>query len=238
MTFKEGDFVKIDYSIRRNSDGTVVRTTERQVAEKNGIYDKESVYTPQLVVLGKDSTIKGIQNALMDMSVGQKKTIELQPAEAFGERDKELVRVMPLSDFRKRDMEPVPGMQIDLDGIIATVVSVNSGRVMVDANHPLAGEKITCEISVISKVDDGASKVKAAFERYGIEPSSAEMIGNAAKVSFGAKIKKDSRFLIDKANAIAFAFNCIDVLNTVKVEEEYSRAENKPQSLEESDSEK
>ena len=225
MTLKEGDFVKIDYTIWRNSDGSVVRTTEKSVAEKSGIYSSEAVYGPQLVVIGKDNTIKGILDALKGMDAGQSKKFDLKPEQAFGERSKDLVRVMPLADFRKRDIEPTPGLQLDLDGAIATVVSVNSGRVMVDANHPLAGENITCSVNVVSKVDDAPGRLKAVFERYGLAPSSVEVKDGKGKAVFDQKTKKDSRFLIDKANAVAFAFSCMDNLSTINVEEEYSKAD-------------
>ncbi len=227
MVLKKGDFVKIDYSIWRNSDGTLVKTTEKEIAEKNDAYSAESIYGPQLVVLGKDGTIKGIQDSLKDMDVGQSKKFDLTPQDAFGERSKDLVRVMPLSDFRRRDIDPVPGMQIDLDGAIATVKSVNSGRVMIDANHPLSGENLTCSVKVISKLTEGADKLKAIFGNYRLEPSSVEFKENSGKVAFDSKIKKDSRFLVDKASAVAFAFQCIDSLESIKVEEEYSRETDK-----------
>ncbi len=223
MALKEGDFVKIDYSIWRNSDNTLVRTTNKEAAEKSGVHDHEARYGPQLVVVGKDNTIKGISDTLKGMDTGQSKKFELSPEQAYGERNKDLVRVMPLSDFRKRDMDPLPGMQIDLDGAIATVVSVNSGRVMVDANHPLAGEKITCEVKVVDRIDDQKDKVKAAFERFGLAPSSLELNAGSAKVAFDSKVKKDSDFLINKANAVGFAFAYIDSLKSIKVEEEYSK---------------
>ena len=223
MTLKEGDFVKIEYVIWRNSDNTVVRTTEKSVAEKNNVHDNDAKYGPQLVVLGKDNTIKGLQDALKEMDVGQSKKFEIKPGEAFGERSKDLVRVMPLSDFRKRDVEPVPGMQIDIDGATATVVSVNSGRVMIDANHPLAGETITCDVKVVSKIDDQKEKIKAAFERYDLIPSSVDLNADSAKVAFDSKVKKDTQFLISKAGAVAFSFSCMDQLKDIKVEEEYSR---------------
>ena len=85
----------------------------------------------------------------MGMSVGEEKKAELEPKDAFGERNPELARVMHLSDFRKRDMDPYPGMQVDIDGTVATVKSINSGRVLVDANHPLAGERMIYEVKLI-----------------------------------------------------------------------------------------
>ncbi len=211
------------------SDKTLVQTTNKKLAEESGIYNSEMAYEPQLIVVGKDNTLKGIQNALKSMDVGQSKKFEIRPEEAFGERSAELVRVMPIADFRKHEMEPVPGMQVELDGAVATIRSVNSGRVTVDANHPLAGETITCELKVASKVEQEQERVKALFASYKIQPDKVEVKEKVATVRFGSAVKKDARFLIDKASAVELALRYIDTLNKVVVEEEYAREAQTPE---------
>ena len=67
--------------------------------------------------------------ATVGMSVGEEKKTELEPKDAFGERNPELSRVMHLSDFRKRDMDPYPGMQVDIDGFLSPNASFGSSSV-------------------------------------------------------------------------------------------------------------
>ena len=140
MVFNDGDFVKVEYNAWRVADNMLVYTTSKKVAEENKVFDEEMHYVPQLIVIGKGTTVKGVENAVKTMNVNETKKVELQPKDAFGEKSAELVKVLPIADFKKRDIEPYPGMQLDIDGSVATIKSVNSGRVVVDANHPLAGE--------------------------------------------------------------------------------------------------
>lgn len=229
MSFSDGEFVKIDYSMWRASDNSLIKTTEKAVAEKSGINDKDTKYASQLVVIGKDRTIIGILTALKSMNVGEKKKIELTPDQAFGLRDKDLVKIMSLADFRKKEIDPVPGMQIDMDGIIATVMSVNSGRVMVDANHPLAGERLVCEVKAVEKLDHDDKKLKAIAELFGLEPEKAEVKENIAKVTFGAKTAKNADYFVAKSQMTASAFAYMDNIKKIIVEEEFEKTESKPQ---------
>ncbi len=223
MALKDGEFVKIEYSIWRASDGSLVRTTSRKLAEEKGIFNENARYEPQLVVIGKDGTIKGIHDLVRGMDVGQTKSAEFKPADAFGERFPELVHVMPISDFRKRDMEPVPGMQVDIDGAIATVKSVNSGRVMVDANHPFAGETLKCEVKVTEKIDQAADKVRSVFVFNNVKPDKVELKEKTAVIHLGSKIQKDARFFLDKSSAIEMTFRYLPEIASVSVEETYTR---------------
>ncbi len=223
VAFKEGDFVKIDYSAWRAADNKLVYTTMKEVAEASNEVDKEAAYTPQLVVLGKGNVIKGIDDALRGMSVGESKKVEIEPEAAFGVKKQELVKVMPLSDFRKREIEPYPGMRLDLDDATATVKSVSSGRVIVDANHPLAGEKITCEIKVLELVGSDDARVKAIAGNFRLTPDSASVQAETAKVVFGASVEKDAAYLVRKSDFANAVLRYMDNIKKVDVEEVYER---------------
>ncbi|NOZ82183.1 MAG: peptidylprolyl isomerase [Candidatus Micrarchaeota archaeon] len=118
------------------------------------------------VVVGKGYIIKGLDRELEKMNVGEKKTVELKPSDAFGERDPNLIKAVPVSEFRKHNIEPRPGMGITAEGLRGRILSVESGRVRVDFNHPLAGKTLVYEIEVNEKIDDPKEKVKAVVEFY------------------------------------------------------------------------
>ncbi|MEM0201287.1 MAG: peptidylprolyl isomerase [Candidatus Micrarchaeaceae archaeon] len=223
MTLKEGDFVEIEYSIWRGSDNSLVLTTEKKLAEENKIYDKEFVYKPRLVIIGKDNMIKGVIEALKNMSIGENKKLEITPENAFGERIQELVRVLPVSDFRKRDMDPYPGMQIEIDGAVATVMSVNSGRVMVDANHPLAGEKITCEIKLLKKLETVDEKARSILNQYGLMHEKIQANNKELTVNFGSEVKKDGKYFVDKSSAVDIIMANLPEIEKVIIQEEYKK---------------
>ncbi|MGI0141599.1 MAG: FKBP-type peptidyl-prolyl cis-trans isomerase [Candidatus Micrarchaeales archaeon] len=223
MSLKDGDFVKIEYTAWRAADNQLVYTTDEKKAKDNGAYYENSKYGPQLVVIGKSNTIKGLYENLKKMNVGEQKKVELSPTEAFGDRDNNLVKVMSISDFRGRNMEPYPGMQLDLDGVIATVKSVNSGRVMVDANHPLAGEKLIYEVKVLSMIEKDEEKVKELAEASSLKPKSVKIEGKSAIVEIGKEVEKDSDYFINKSNFVANLLRDMEHIEKVEIKEEYTR---------------
>ncbi|MDE1767816.1 MAG: peptidylprolyl isomerase [Candidatus Micrarchaeota archaeon] len=223
MSFKDGEFVKIDYTAKKAADNSFVYTTMEKVAKDSDAFSEETRYIPQLVVLGKNNAIKGVEDAVKGMAVGETKTVQIEPRDAFGERDEKLVNVMRLSDFRERDMNPVPGMQVNIDGRIATVKSVNSGRVIVDMNHPLAGEKLLYEIKVLAKLDADADKVKALAESYSLTPDNVIVEGKAARIRFGEKVEKNADFLVNKAALADAILRFMPNVDKVIAEEEYTR---------------
>ena len=225
MGFNDGDFVKVEYTARRASDNSLVYTTVEKVAKDEKIYSEETRYGPQLIVLGKQSALKGVEDAVKGMSVGEEKKVEISPSDAFGERDEQMVNVMRVSDFREKDINPYPGMQVNLDGAIATVKSVNSGRVVVDLNHPLAGEKLLYQIKVVEKLDSDADKVKALAEFYSLKPDSVLVEAGTAKVSFGEKVEKNETYLVNKAAFAQAALRYMDKLKKITFQEEYARSE-------------
>lgn len=228
MSFNDGDFVKIDYSARRASDKSLVYTTIEKVAKEGEFESEGAKYGPQLIVVGKNTAIKGVNDAVKGMSVGEEKKVEIEPLNAFGERREDMVTVMRVEDFRSREMDPHPGMQVNIDGTIATIKSVNSGRVVVDANHPLAGEKLVYDIKVVGKIEKENEKIVALADHNGLTASQVEVTGSTAKVTFDSKIKKDNGdYFVSKATFVETAFKFLPGLEKIVVDEEYVREKGK-----------
>src|ERR1700733_8661130 len=139
MAFGDGDFLEVEYSSWNAVDNSMIDTTDEKKSKDSGIHVEGRLYGPFLVVLGSTGIVKGLDKALRDMKPNETKKVTLKPDEAFGQRNPDIVRVMPISEFKKRDINPYPGMRVNIDNVSATVKSVNSGRVVVDANHPYAG---------------------------------------------------------------------------------------------------
>lgn len=232
MAFNDGDFVKVDYSAWRVADNKLIYTTIKKIAEENNELDKEAKYTPQLIVVGKGNTIRGVEEAVRGMSVNETKKVELAPKDAFGEKDPSLIKVMPLSDFKKRDIEPYAGMQLDIDGAVATVKSVNSGRVVVDANHPLSGEKMLYEIKVLAKLDKDDDRIRALAETYGLAVDSVAVSNGNARVVFGEKLEKDSKYLINKSDFVNAVLRYMENVAKITVEEEHVRQKEEKKDVE------
>ena len=103
--------------------------------------------------MGAGQLIKGFEDALLDMSLNEKKTFTLSPEEAYGERDESLTNAFPRTDVPP-EMNLEVGQTVLLttpegQQIPAQVVQIDDEKVTVDLNHPLAGESLTFEVEVV-----------------------------------------------------------------------------------------
>lgn len=146
-----GDKVRIHYT-GTLEDGTLFDTTyEIDDCEDDDCGCGES--GPLELVIGAGEFFPGVESALVGMSVGDKKTVTLDADDAFGEYDDEQVMSLPRSEFPD-DLDPKVGDTLELtdddgEGLVVTVTDVADGEVILDANHPLAGEELTFEVELI-----------------------------------------------------------------------------------------
>ncbi len=108
---------------------------------------------PMELTIGNEEFFTQVEEALVGMAPGDKKTVTIPAADAFGEYDEE--EVFSISrDQLTGDIVPEVGMELELTGdddepVEVTVVEVTADTLTVDANHPLAGEDITYEIELL-----------------------------------------------------------------------------------------
>lgn len=108
---------------------------------------------------GKGNIIPGLEKALVGKTVGDKLSVAIAPAEAYGDYIEEMVQVIPRKMFQGIDNVEV-GMQFHADvssgpGIV-TVIKVEGDDVTIDGNHPLAGEALNFDVEI--------TEVRAATE--------------------------------------------------------------------------
>jgi FKBP-type peptidyl-prolyl cis-trans isomerase SlyD len=161
-----GSIVKINYTAKEKGSGDLIDTTSEKVAIKEGVYNQEKTYKPQVAVIGEQELPKTVEDAITNMNNGETKTVVVPPLEAFGERNSEYVAVVPLKEFRTRKISPAPGLVVDLNGKMGKVQSVSGGRVRVDFNHPLAGKDIEYAVTLESIVDKPKEQIELLFEKY------------------------------------------------------------------------
>lgn len=183
VSIKKGDFVRMEYTGRVAATGQVFETTDESIAKKAGIYEPNSIYGPKLAIFGSRMIMRGIEEAIESAALGKEEEFVLQPEKAFGKKEQSLIRLMPQKEFAKQNIKPVPGMVISLDRMLATVKSVTSGRVVVDFNHPLAGEKVAYSLKVTEIISDERHKLEAMLGSLGIKGAVQEKDGKL-EVSF------------------------------------------------------
>lgn len=164
---QNGDVVKINY-VGRLEDGEIFDLTYEEVAKKEKVYSPKIKYKPVPIIVGAGFVIPGVDNAIKGMNVHDKKSITVEPKDAFGERDPKLIHVVPQTTFKDQKVEPRQGMIVDFSGMKGRIQSVTGGRVRVDFNNPLAGKTLKYDIEIVEKINDTVDKIKAAFEFFGL----------------------------------------------------------------------
>ncbi|VVB83365.1 Putative FKBP-type peptidyl-prolyl cis-trans isomerase [uncultured archaeon] len=159
MTMQKKDFIEVEFT-GKTKDGEIFDSNIKKNLEK---LNPDANPKPLIFSLGEGMFLKGIDDFLIGKEIS-KYTIELSPEKAFGPRVKEFVQMVPIKLFHSQNLNPVPGAVFNFDGRIAKVLSVSSGRVMIDFNNPLAGKEVTYEINVLRKVDDINEKAKSLIE--------------------------------------------------------------------------
>ena len=159
---KSGDRVRIEYT-GRLEDGSVfdstVEETECSVDDcdtsehDSGDCSCGCDSGPVELTVGEAQLFPQIDEALVGMSPGEKKTITIPAEDAFGEYDKEKVFTVPRSDLPD-DLSPTVGDEMvlaneDDEELGVVVVEVNDQGITFDANHPLAGEELIYDIQLV-----------------------------------------------------------------------------------------
>jgi FKBP-type peptidyl-prolyl cis-trans isomerase SlpA len=121
------------------------------------VFTTVSEQKPLVITLGESDAPPTLEQALLGMSVGDKKKVRLPPEEGYGPRRKELLHTLSRKTFGNK-ITPTPGMilslSIEKDGkdhqVPATILEVNTDTVVVDYNHPLSGHYLTYELTLIA----------------------------------------------------------------------------------------
>ena len=134
------------------SDSTVtVNYTGR--LEDGTIFDSSTVEgrEPMTTKLGQGQLIKGFEEGLVDMSEGDKKTVEIESAEAYGEYLDYLIQEVEKSQMPGEVEVGMPLQAQTEMGVVQFVVNeVKDETVVLDANHPLAGKKLIFDLELVS----------------------------------------------------------------------------------------
>jgi FKBP-type peptidyl-prolyl cis-trans isomerase SlyD len=171
MAVKEGDFIKLEFTGRTKETGDVFDTTIEEVAEESGIKVDNKAYGPIPVIVGGGHLLKGLDESVAGMKEGEKKTVELTPEQAFGERDAKLIQLIPMKEFKKQGVNPYVGMTLTVENHTGRILNISGGRVRVDFNHELAGKTLEYDVEVIEVTTDDLEKVKSMIKLHYPNPN-------------------------------------------------------------------
>jgi len=105
---------------------------------------------PLTATLGQGQLIPGFESGLVDMTIGESKTIEINPSEAYGEINPELVQEVEKSRVPEGvSVDHMLQANTPMGVMNFRVVEVKEDTVLLDGNHPLAGKKLIFDLEVV-----------------------------------------------------------------------------------------
>lgn len=134
-------------------NGLFVSLHYKGTMQNGEVFDTSKGRDPLEVQMGAGQVISGLEKALKGMSLNEKKVLTIEPEEAYGHVDKSLTQSFARSDVPS-EMNPEVGQLVALTSpegqqVPAQIIEVNDEKVVVDLNHPLAGETLTFDIEVV-----------------------------------------------------------------------------------------
>ena len=159
------DFIELEFTARVK-DGEIFDSNIKENLEKMNVDVEKSAgrIKPLALCIGEGMFLKGVEDFLIDKEIGKQYDISLSPEMAFGKRNPELVKMVPMKVFKEQQVYPQQGMTFNFDGNIAKILSVSGGRVIVDFNNPLAGKDVIYTVTAKNKIETLEEKVKALMD--------------------------------------------------------------------------
>lgn len=195
MQLKEKDFVEIDFVARIKETNQIFDLTDENLAKKEKIYNKNIKYGPIIICIGENQIIKGLDSFLIGKEPNKEYHVEILPEKGFGKKDPKLLRLIPLKIFKKQNIQPFPGLQVNIDGIIGIVRTVSSGRSIVDFNHPLSGHNLVYDIKINRIVTKDDEKVISLLKSLVKDP---KIILTENKLSIESKIPEPIQKILEE----------------------------------------
>lgn len=135
---KKNDTVKVHYT------GTL---------KDGSVFDSSREAEPIEFTIGGGQLIKGFDEAIPGMTIGETKTVTIPSEEAYGAQNEEMVFQVERSQFAA-DMTPEVGQQFQIDTpdgqqMVVAIAAIDGDQITLDANHPLAGQDLTFELELM-----------------------------------------------------------------------------------------
>ena len=137
LTVADDLVVSMDYTLRLDDEEIIDSSAGREPLE---------------FLQGHGQIIPGLEQALYGMVVGEEKKVVIEPHDGYGERDSNAVQEIPRESF-PADVELEPGLALELrdssgQPLVAFIADVRPDSVLLDLNHPLAGETLHFYVSI------------------------------------------------------------------------------------------
>ena len=162
------------------ADNRYVSIDYRLTLESGEEVDRSPAGSPLGFVTGTGSIIPGLESALMGRAAGEGFTVTVEPEQAYGPVQDDLIQIIPRERF-PAGVEIEPGMAFQARGprgpVAMTVASVSEDAVTVDLNHPMAGKRLTFEVNVVEVREPRAEELPQFSDSCGCGPQAQSACG-------------------------------------------------------------
>ncbi len=218
---EKGDFVRLSFTAKLE-DGTIIDTTDENVAKEYGIYSEDAKYGDIFAVVGENHVVKGLDEDLEGKEVGYSGSVTVPPEKAFGEYDPENKDTFSITRFKER---PKVGQRVRIGDRLGTVERIVGRRVIVDFNYPLAGKNIIFEYEIKEKLEKLEDKIKALFSIHtGIDVLNVEVDGDRVTVEVPREAYFNQLFLLGRFKVARDAMRLLKV-RELRIMERYEADE-------------
>ena len=240
MTLEKGSLILLDYTAKIKDTNEIFETTRVDDIKNDSNFDPNKKYEPRLLGVGEGWVLKGLDEALLESSIGTPLDIEIPPEKAFGERDPSKVRMIPLRKLGEKANEVGIGDVIEIDDRIGIIRFIGSGRVQVDFNHKYAGRTLVYNANILKKLESEDEKItNLIHRRLPIELSEIKFENNESEIQISLP---ENTFLIEgiqiiKRGISADIFKFVPNIKSVIFLEKYDNTSTKNDATKQADSE-
>ena len=103
---EDGAIIHVDYDLFSGETGDLIETTREDIAKEYEMHQEGRTYSPMVCVVGNGNLIPGFETALKEAKVGTEVTVEIEPAEAYGEKDASMVETISIDKLRRAVQDP------------------------------------------------------------------------------------------------------------------------------------
>ena len=157
-----GAIVHIDYDLYNVGSGDLIETTREDIAKEHEVFDESRTYEPMITVIGDGRLIGGFEAHLAEAETETEYTFDIEPTDAYGERDSSLVETISQNVLMRSVSDPNMlgiGAPVEIGGRNGVLQMLRAGRARIDYNHPLAGTALRYTYTIVKVVEGRSGRV-------------------------------------------------------------------------------
>ncbi len=197
MTIQKHEFIEVSYTAK-TQEGLVFDTTDKEIAQKEGLYDEKKTYGPLTLCVGEYQVVQGLDESFIGKEEKTSYSLTVEPQKAFGKKKADLIKLIPTSKFKQQGMQVAPGMQVYINNQMAVIKTVSGGRALVDFNHPLSGQHIEYEVKIGTKITDTQKQLDSLIQLQFPNSTTSINDSNQATITLAQEIPKEYTQIIEK----------------------------------------